>query len=567
MRGEGGQAPAVLVAETEAGDYAFLDMAGAAFDLTDRGVTGRAEPGPVDAFAYADRGVYRPGEAVHLTTLVRTQAGLASPVPVTLIFQRPDGVEHSRLALTDQGLGGRAAAFALAPSAMTGTWRVKVHTDPKAAPIAQAAFLVEDFVPERLELKLETVAEALSPQQPGLVKVAGRYLYGPPAAGLVIEGEIAVRASQKDLPAFPGYKFGLADEQFSPVRKPLEQLPATDADGKAHFAIDLPGFAKTALPLEAYVIVRLRESGGRTIERTVTLPVDARSPRIGIKPLFKGQPSEGETAQFEAIVVGADSKAVPAKGLKWQLMRLERRWQWYSRDGSWAYEATTHTRRVATGTVDTAPGAPAKIEARLDWGRYRLEVGDGSGLASSVVFNAGYLWGDDSADTPEALDVALDKPSYRPGDTARVRVTSRMAGRALVAVMSSGLLSTQEVEFPVGGGEVPVKVGNSWGAGAYVAVMLYRPLDEKAKRMPSRAVGLRWLAIDQQPRTLGCQPRCAGEGSVGRPADGSRQDRGPGARRGGARYCRRHRPRHPQPDAIRDAAARHLVLRPAPPGQ
>ena len=38
---------------------------------------------------------------------------------------------------------------------MTGTWRAKVHTDPKANPIAQAAFLVEDFVPERLELKLE----------------------------------------------------------------------------------------------------------------------------------------------------------------------------------------------------------------------------------------------------------------------------------------------------------------------------------------------------------------------------------------------------------------------------
>ena len=516
LRGEGGQAPAVLVAETEAGDYAFLDMAVAAFDLTDRGVSGRVEPGPVDGFAYADRGVYRPGETVHLTTLVRTRDGTASPVPVTLIFARPDGVEHSRLALTDQGLGGRAARFALAGSAMTGTWRVKVHTDPKAAPIAQAAFLVEDFVPERLELKLEAPAEALSPQQSGVIKVAGRYLYGPPAAGLAVEGEVAVRSSAKDLPGFPGYKFGLADEQFSPVRKPLEQLPATSADGKADVAVDLPGFAKTSLPLEAHVIVRLRESGGRTIERTVTLPVDPRSARIGIKPLFKGEVGEGETAQFEAILVGPDGKAAPAKGLKWQLMRLDRRWQWYSRDSSWAYEAVTHTRRVAGGTVDAAPGAPATIEARPDWGRYRLEVSDGAGLISSVVFNAGY-WADESADTPEALDVALDKPAYRAGDTARVKITSRMAGRALVTVMGSGLLSTQEVDLPVGGGEVPVKVGDSWGPGAYVAVMLYRPLDEKAKRMPGRAVGLRWLAIDPKPRTLSVSldvPEKVGSGSM-----------------------------------------------------
>jgi uncharacterized protein YfaS (alpha-2-macroglobulin family) len=515
-RGEGGQAPAVLVAETEAGDYAFLDMAGAAFDLTDRGVSGRAEPGPVDGFTYADRGVYRPGETVHLTTLVRTRDGTASPVPVTLIFQRPDGVEHSRLALPDQGLGGRAAKLALAGSAMTGTWRVKVHTDPKAAPIAQAAFLVEDFVPERLELKLETPAEALSAQRPGLIKVAGRYLYGPPAAGLAIEGEVAVKASFKDLPAFPGYKFGLADEQFSPVRKALEHLPAIGADGSADIAVDLPAFARTSLPLEAHVMVRLREAGGRTIERTVTLPVDPRSARVGIKPLFKGQVGEGETARFEAILVGADGKAAPANGLKWQLMRLDRRWQWYSRDGSWAYEPVTSTRRVAAGTADAAPGAPAKIEARLDWGRYRLEVSDGAGLASSVVFNAGY-WADESADTPEALDVALDKPAYSAGDTARVRIVSRIGGRALVAVMGSGLLSTQEVDLPAGGGEVPVKVGDSWGPGAYVAVMLYRALDEKAKRMPGRAVGLRWLAIDPKARTLGASldvPEKVGSGSL-----------------------------------------------------
>jgi uncharacterized protein YfaS (alpha-2-macroglobulin family) len=499
--GEGGQAPAVLVAETDAGDYAFLDMASAAFDLTDRGVAGRPEPGPVDAFAYADRGVYRPGETVHLTTLVRTRAGMASPVPVTLIVARPDGVEHARVALADQGLGGRAHKLVLAPSAMTGTWRVKVHTDPKAAPIGQTAFLVEDFVPERLDLKLEPAGTALSARAPGLIKVAGRYLYGPPAAGLALEGEIVVRPAPKDLPGFPGYRFGQADEPFTPVRKPLEQVPATDADGKAELAVDLPAFAKTGLPLEAQVAVRLRESGGRTVERSVTLPVDPASPRIGIKPLFKGEVGEGETARFEAILLDADGKTAAARGLQWQLVRLDRRWQWYRRDGTWAYEPVTSTRRIASGTADAAPGAPARIEARLGWGRYRLEVSDGTGLASSVVFDAGY-WAEESADSPETLDVALDKPAYRAGDTARVRIASRMAGRALVAVLGSGLLAAQEVDLPVGGGEVPVKVGADWGPGAYVAVMLYRPLDERAKRMPGRAVGLRWLALDQKPRTL-----------------------------------------------------------------
>jgi uncharacterized protein YfaS (alpha-2-macroglobulin family) len=504
MRGEGGLSPAVLVAEGPDGDYAFLDLATAAFDLTDRGVKGRNAPGPVDAFAYTDRGVYRPGEQVHLATLARDQAGKASAVPVTVIFSRPDGVEHSRVTLPDQGQGGRATTLTLAGGAMTGTWRAKVHTDPKANPIAQVAFLVEDFVPERLELKLEPAVKALSPQEPGTIKLTGRYLYGPPAADLAVEGEIVVKPSPKDLPGFAGYRFGLADEQVAPVRKPLEGLPATNAQGLADVQVRLPALPKTSRQLEADVILKLRETGGRTIERTVSLPVDLRSPRIGIKPLFAGnQVQEGEPARLEAIVLGPDGKAIAAKDLKWQLMRLEQRWQWYSRDGSWNFESVTNTRRVAAGTADAAPDAPARIEAKVDWGRYRLEISasDGSGLISSVVFNAGF-WADESSDSPETLDVALDKPTYRAGETARIRITSRTGGRALIAVLDGGLANMQEVELPAGAREIPLRVSDSWNPGAYVTVMLYRPLDEKARRMPSRALGLRWLAVDQAPRTL-----------------------------------------------------------------
>ena len=141
------------------------------------------------------------------------------------------------------------------------------------------------------------------------------------------------------------------------------------------------------------MILKLRESGGRTIERTVTLPVDLKTPRVGIKPLFaNNQAAEGEPARFEAIVLGADGKAVEAKGLKWELLRLDQRWQWYSRDGSWNYEPVMHTRRVATGTADAAPGAPGQ-----DRGQGRLGPLPPRGAApptapgciSSVVFSAG----------------------------------------------------------------------------------------------------------------------------------------------------------------------------------
>ena len=71
LRGTGGNAPALLVAEGPDGDYGLLDLTKTPFDLSDRGVEGRAPPKPLDVYMVTERGAYRPGETVHVTALVR----------------------------------------------------------------------------------------------------------------------------------------------------------------------------------------------------------------------------------------------------------------------------------------------------------------------------------------------------------------------------------------------------------------------------------------------------------------------------------------------------------------
>lgn len=503
-KGEGGLAPALMVAAMEGGsDYAFLDLSAAGFDLSDRGVKGRDAPGALDAYLFTERGVYRPGEEVFLTGLVRDKAGVAASLPVTLIVTRPDGVEHKRQTLLDGGLGGRSYALELGRGVMTGTWRAKLYADPKGEPVSQVSFLVEDFIPERIDMILTPDTRSIAIEERATIKAVGKYLYGPPAQNLALEGDIVVRLA-KEQEGYAGYKFGLADEKIEPVRAALESLGTTDDKGNASLNIALPAIPKTSRPLEADVLVRLREAGGRTIERTVTLPVDTKQTRLGIKPLFGSHGvTEGDPATFEVVAIDASGKRAETKGLRWTLSRIDQNWQWYMRDGNWGYEAASSTRKIEAGTIDAPADGPARITVTQGWGRYRLEVSsDTLGTISSVTFNSGWVSGGEVADSPEVLETALDKVSYKPGDTAKLRIATKHGGKALVSVLSNGLLASQEVDIPKGGGEVAIPVSKDWGPGAYATAILYRSMDEAAKRMPSRSIGVKWLAVDQSAQTL-----------------------------------------------------------------
>ena len=139
--------PALLTVSGEKADYAFLSLKSNAFDLTDRGVSGRAVPAGADAFVYAERGVYRSGETVYLTALLRDGQGNAvTGGPLTLVIERPDGVEFRRAVLPDQGAGGRSLTLPLNSAVPTGTWRARAFTDPKGSSVGETTFMVEDYV-------------------------------------------------------------------------------------------------------------------------------------------------------------------------------------------------------------------------------------------------------------------------------------------------------------------------------------------------------------------------------------------------------------------------------------
>ncbi|HMN85894.1 MAG TPA: alpha-2-macroglobulin family protein [Bauldia sp.] len=503
-RGTGGAAPQLVDASTAGGDYAFLDMSRSAFDLSDRGVVGRPSPGPLDVFMTPERGIYRPGEIIHLTALVRdARANAVGDLPLTLVIQRPDGVEFLRRTLSDGGAGGYSADVTLEPDAMRGSWQAMLYADPKGEAIASTSVLVEDFEPERLAFDLATDAKALSASEPVTVDLTARYLYGAVAPELSIDGDLDIKPVTT-LAAFPGFTFGLSDDTAESVREPIDFAEQTDAEGKATLSVALPQVPATTRPLEARIIVRISDTNGRAVERTLTLPVKPATAAIGIKPQFDGDVDEGSTAKFDVILVGPDGTRVAGNGLAWKLDRLESEYQWYRSNGRWDYELVTTSSRVASGTVDALADAVATVSAAVDWGRYRLTVSSDGDVpaATSVEFYAGWYVSSATSETPDVLSVALDKPAYRVGETAKLRLDPRFAGIALISVLDDRLITTKAVEVPEGGTTVDLEVTSEWGPGAYVTASLYRPMDVAAKRMPGRALGLTWAKVAPGDRDL-----------------------------------------------------------------
>src|ERR1043166_5616830 len=105
--------------------------------------------------------------AVYLTTLLRDAQGAAvTGMPLTLVVERPDGVEYRRSVVQDAGLGGRSLSVPIISAAPTGTYRVRAYTDPKGPAVGSTSFLVEDYVPDRLEFDLASPTGRISKSAP-----------------------------------------------------------------------------------------------------------------------------------------------------------------------------------------------------------------------------------------------------------------------------------------------------------------------------------------------------------------------------------------------------------------
>lgn len=504
-RGTGGARPALLMAERGAQDVAFLPLSDPAFDLSDRGVEGRPPSPPIDTFLTTDRGAYRVGETIHATVLIRDgRAAALTDLPITAVLKRPDGVEYSRMLAQANVAGGHVFTLPLGTGVPRGAWRLDIHSDVDAPALASQTVLVEDFLPERIDVDMTLPDAPLRLGDTPPLQVDVRYLFGAPGAGLEVSGEVRLRATRQ-LAGWDGYLFGRHDSDFRNRSAYLGDV-TTDASGTARLPLRMPDLEETpVVPLEIEAVLRVSEGSGRPVERRLQRQIQPQQPVIGIKPLFEDVLTEGADAGFEIIAINPDLAAADMN-VRWTLNRIETQYQWYQLYGNWEWEPMTRRIRVDTGSMALGSGSSA-LTLPTEWGQYELvlEPESGSTAVSSVTFSSGWYGGDGSTDTPDRLSVSLDAESYEIGDTAMLRLAPETDGTALISVLSNRVIAREVVEVSAGQSQIPLTVTEDWGTGAYITASVLHPMDADQDLNPARSLGLVHATVRPGPKALEVQ--------------------------------------------------------------
>ena len=503
----------VLVA-TRGKDVSMLPFNQPALDLSEFAVAGR-EQAWFDVFAWSGRDLYRPGETVRISALLRDNDGRPVPAPkqgggqpVFLRLKQPDGKVFRETRLQPGAQGYFSFEQAIPTEAPTGRWQVEFRTDPASKEAVQGMTLrIEEFLPERMKLDLDAAQPVLKPGEALKLKATAAYLYGAPASGNRFTAKLAVAIEQHPLDQLPGYFFGDPTMELPKDAKDIIDTTLPD-NGVLQEDIALPAEAKPRSPIAAIVSGSVYETGGRTVNRTLKRVLWPANALVGIRPLFddKDGADANANAGFEVVRVDAGGKPQPGKGLKATLVRELRDYHWnYDEDGGWDYDFTRRFENKDTRTLDVGAGA-SKIDFPVEWGEYRLDVFDpATGLTTRYPFRAGWSWDDQNRGLdarPDKVKLALDRTGYKAGDTLKVTVTPPHAGKGLLMVESDRMLYVQAIDAKPGS-TFSIPVTKDWERhDVYVTALVFRGGSAPSKITPARAVGVVHVPMDRRDRRV-----------------------------------------------------------------
>lgn len=469
-------------------------------------------------FMHTDRGLYRPGEQVHVKGVARlSKLGGPLTLPaagqkVAVVVDGPQGKTFAETEATLSPFGGFWLDLDLPEDARLGDYTITARLGEGTF---TRAFTVEAYRTASFEVTGTAKQAQLVRRGEVEATIAANYFYGAPLRA----GEVAVtvhsRPRRIEFDKFEDFEF--RDERRYESSYYYESEASQTLVTEDHLTLDDKGNAKLSVALgpsevatDAELLVRANVTApnNEVIGKTFAVPYYRSLKYLGIKSpgyfLDVGKPQ-----RYQLVAVNPEGKAVEAS-VKVKVMRRDWNCVWEE----WGYRGWYQCRESEQVLLDKvmtlAAGAPTPLDITPPSGGDYWVIVEPEKDKDEVAMAAtqSYAWGDGggawrSSDSL-SFDIVTDKKQYKAGDTATLILKTDLAqATGLVTIERDGVIEKRLIEVSPKAKHLTVPITAAHAPNVYVSVALVQGrMGDGERGKPRMRMGLVNLSVVPEDTTL-----------------------------------------------------------------
>ena len=473
---------------------------GSALSLSSFDVSGEVVQKGIKGFIYGERGVWRPGDTLHLGFMLNDRAKqLPAEHPVVMELYNPLGQMYARKTQTRGELGLYVFDFVTEADAPTGAWNVKAQVGGVSF---SKRLRIESIKPNRLKIALSMPEKTLLRGEPMDARLHVEWLQGAIARNLKYDIQGTFIATPTTFEGYKGFYFDDPSRVFNTEESKLISGVTDergDATVQARFELGstAPGMLLANLVTRVY-----EESGDFSIDADRMLYSPYRR-YTGIKSPQKDKEQLNTGTNYTYEVASVDYLGKPQANTELDVKVYKVYWYWWwdsNSSGLANYVSDSYNKPVKTFAIRTDGSGRGTFQLSFpdkEWGTYFISVKDKESKHSTGVmsyFDWPYNEGRRNTDGSESatmLSFKIDKDSYTPGEKMVVTFPSTKGSRAIISIENGvRVLSLTEHTCEDKQTTVRLDVTKDMQPNAYVYITLLQPHGITKNDLPIRLYGV-----------------------------------------------------------------------------